>query len=84
MLFSFSFSCLNLKGIIQDLTKGGGKCIGRLAIYGPRIEMWTNVREMMNGGIVSGKGVVCAGKGAGPRTQSQGFSSSTTLEPNGQ
>ena len=46
--------------------------------------MWTEVGEMMNGGIVSQKGIICGNKGAGPRTQSRGFPSSTTLEPNGQ
>ena len=38
----------------------------------------------MNGGIVSGKGVIYVDKGVGPHTQSRGSPSSTTLEPNGQ
>ena len=46
--------------------------------------MWTQVGEMMNGGIMSGRGVIYADKGAGPQTQSRGFPSSITLEPNGQ
>jgi len=35
-------------------------------------------------GIVSGKGVIYVDKGAGPNTQSWGFLSNITLEPNGQ
>ena len=84
MLFLFFFSCINLRGIIPGLTQGGGKGIGTLVLCGPRMEMWTQVGEMMNGGIVSGKGVIYADKGAGPCTQNRGFPSSTTLEPNGQ
>ena len=57
--------------------------MGRLSLCGPKMEMWTQVREMMNEGIVSGKGVLCVGRGAGPRSQSQGFPSNTTLKPNG-
>ena len=83
-LFTFSFNCFNLWGIILGLTQGGGKGIGRLALCGPKMEMWTQVGEKMNGGIVSGKGLICAGQGVGPRTQSLGFPSSTALKPNGQ
>ena len=84
MLFTFSFDCFNVWGIILGLTQGGSKGIERLALCEPRMGMCTQVGEKMNGGIVSGKGVICAGKGAGPHTQSRGFPSSTTLEPNGQ
>ena len=84
MLFYFSFNCVNLRGIILGLSQGGGKGIGRLALCGPKMEMWTQIGEKMNGGIMSGKEVICVGKGAGPRTQSWGLPSSTTLEPNGQ
>ena len=84
MLFTFSFNCFNLRGIILGTTQGGGKGIGRLALCGPRMGMCTQVGEKMNGGIVSGKEVICVDKGARPRTQSRGFPSSTTLEPNGQ
>jgi len=31
------------------------------------------VREMMNGVIMGGKGVIYADKGVGPRNQNQGF-----------
>jgi len=81
--FTFSFSCFDLWGILRGPTQGGGKGIGKLTLCGPREAMCTQVGEMMDGGIVSGKGVRYADKGVGPHTQSWGFPSSTILEPNG-
>ena len=83
-IFTFSFSCFNLRGIIPSLTQGGGKGIGRLTLCGPMGPMWNQMGETMNGSIMSGRGVIYMDKGARTRTQSQGFPSSTTLEPNGQ
>lgn len=77
--FSFCFDCFKLHGIILGLTKGGGKGIVRLVLCGPKMGMWTQVGEKINGDIVSGKGVTCSGKGVGPCIQSRSFASSTTL-----
>lgn len=52
--------------------------------------MWTQNGNVDLGGrndewgIMSGNEVICAGRGVGPRTESRGFPSSITLEPNGQ
>jgi len=54
--FSSFFSCFNLRGIILGLTKVGTKGIGRLTLCGPRMIMWTQVGEMMNGGYSDWKG----------------------------
>ena len=64
--FTFSFNCFNLWDIIPGLTQGGGKGIGRLTLCGPKEAMWTQLGEMMNGGIVSGKGVIYEDKGVRP------------------
>ena len=47
--------------------------------------MWTQVGDIMNGGIVNGRGgVVYVDKGAGPHNEIRGFPSITILKPNGQ
>ena len=58
--------------------------MGRLTLCGPKEAMWTQVGEMMNGGIVNGRGVVHVDKGVGPPNKSGDFPSSTTLKPNDQ
>ena len=82
--FTFSFSYFKFQGIVPGLTQGGGKEIGRPTLCEPIEAMWTQVGEMMNGGIMSGRRVIYVDKGAGPHIQSWDFPSSTTLEPNGQ
>ena len=57
--------------------------MGRLTLCGPSEEMWTQVRDMMNGAIVNGRGVTYADKGVGLHNQSRGSPSSTILKPNG-
>jgi len=46
---------------------------GELALCGPYRGMWTQMGEMMNGVIMSGKGVIYVDEGAGPCNQNQGF-----------
>ena len=58
--------------------------MGRLTLCGPSEEMWTLVGDMIIGAIVSGRGAIYVDKGAGLHNQNWGFSSSTTLKPNGQ
>ena len=82
--FTFSFQLLQPPGHRSKPDPRWGQGNGRLTLCGSREAIWTQVGEMMNGGIVNGRGVVYVDKGTGPHNQSRGFPSITTLKPNGQ
>ena len=81
--FTFSFSGINLRGIVPSSTQGVGKGKGKLTLCGPSGEMWTQVGKMMNGVMINEREVIYVDGGAGPHNQNRGFPCSTTLKPRG-
>ena len=53
LCFFFSFSCINLRGIVLALTQSVDKGKGRLTPCGPNGQMWTRMGNMVNGVIMS-------------------------------
>jgi len=55
----------------------GKRGMGRLIVCGPNGQIVTQMGEMVNGVIMSGRGVVYMDEGVGPQNQNQGFPYST-------